>query len=94
MLVLFSDVHLTDGSSGETIKSGAFEKFTFHVKDMVETAGAQELEIVFLGDIFDVIRSRTWLDTNIRPWSDATQKDGKGFDLERRFSRAGIHPES
>ena len=56
MLVIISDIHLTDGTSGKTIHSGAFEKFAFHLKDMAETAKAKEIEIVLLGDIIDLIR--------------------------------------
>lgn len=70
MLVFISDIHLTDGSSGETINPGAFEKFSDHIVEMVKKAEAQELEIVLLGDIFDVIRSDYWLSTNLRPWSE------------------------
>ena len=65
MLVFLSDVHLTDrkpdGSSTQAIDPGAFRKFTWYLKDMAETAKAKEVEIVLLGDIFDVIRSEYWL---------------------------------
>lgn len=82
MLVFISDIHLTDGSSGETINPGAFKKFALYLQDIVETANAQEIEIVLLGDIFDVIRSRLWLDTEIRPWSDPAKTDGSNNNLE------------
>lgn len=75
MLVFVSDIHLTDGTSGETIKSGAFEKFTKYLKDMAETADAKDIEVVFLGDILDVIRSDYWLNTSIRPWSEQSDID-------------------
>jgi UDP-2,3-diacylglucosamine pyrophosphatase LpxH len=78
MLVLLSDVHLTDGTSGETINSGAFEKFRIYLTDMAETAEAKEVEIAFIGDVFDVIRSEHWIRSQIRPWSDAKDTDGKG----------------
>lgn len=82
MLVFISDIHLTDGTSGETIKSGAFKKFSLYLEDMADTAGANEIEVVFLGDIFDVIRSDYWLNSNIRPWSDAHEKDVNGNGLQ------------
>jgi len=82
MLVIISDIHLTDGTSGETIHSGAFRKFTLYLKDMAETAKAKELEIVLLGDIFDLIRSDYWLKSGIRPWSDARTKDGNRKGLK------------
>lgn len=81
MLVIMSDIHLTDGTSGETIHSGAFWKFALYLKDMAETAKAKKVEIVLLGDIFDLIRSDYWLRSGIRPWSNARAKDGKGKGL-------------
>lgn len=77
-----SDIHLTDGTSGKTIKSGAFKKFSLFLEDMIGTATAKELEIVFLGDIFDVIRSDYWLNSSIRPWSGIDDKDGQGKGLK------------
>lgn len=82
MLVFASDIHLTDGSLGDTVESGAFQKFFVYLKDMAETAKAKDVEVVLLGDIFDVIRSDHWLDTNIRPWSKPDEKDGEGKGLE------------
>lgn len=82
MLVFISDIHLTDGTSGETINSGAFKKFTFYLEDMAGTAKAKEIEVVLLGDIFDVIRSDYWLNSKIRPWSKADEKDGEGEGLQ------------
>lgn len=82
MLVIISDIHLTDGTSGETIHPGAFQKFALYLKDMVETAKAQELKIVFLGDIFDLIRSNFWLASAIRPWSKPSDKDGEKRGLK------------
>jgi len=101
MLVIMSDVHWTDGTSGETIHSGAFRKFALYLKDMTETAGAKELEIVMLGDIFDLIRSDYWLRSSIRPWSGARAKDrqGKGvkdytIEIAKRICRNAINRES
>lgn len=69
MQVFISDVHLTDGTSGETIKAGAFKLFGDQLKKLVQDVNAKELKIVLLGDIFDVIRSTKWLDVTVRPWS-------------------------
>ncbi len=82
MLVIISDIHLTDGTSGKTIHSGAFQKFTLYLKDMVETAKAREIEIVLLGDIIDLIRSDYWLRSKIRPWSKPGDKDGEEKGLK------------
>ncbi|MDO8785917.1 MAG: hypothetical protein Q7J12_06830 [Syntrophales bacterium] len=64
MLVFLSDIHLTDGSSGTTIEPRAFHKFCRILQDVVgnpQETKIEEIEIVLLGDIFDVIRSNIWL---------------------------------
>jgi len=75
MLVFLSDIHLTDGSSGETIKPTAFKIFSDNLQQLIESVKAtkplKELKIVLLGDIFDIIRSTRWLGAGVRPWSPA-----------------------
>jgi UDP-2,3-diacylglucosamine pyrophosphatase LpxH len=93
MLVFLSDVHLTDGSSGTTIDPRAFNKFGRMLKDIVgdpRQSNVKNIEIVLLGDIFDVIRSSVWLrpendrpESPIRPWSTATEVDRTGWNLQR-----------
>lgn len=78
MLVIISDLHLTDGTSGETIKAGAFRVFRERLRDLSYDASwradgryqpVEELHLVLLGDILDLIRSTKWLDGDARPWS-------------------------
>ena len=77
MLVVVSDLHLTDGTSGETIRSGAFRVFASRLRDMAYDASwrgedkykpIEEIHVVLLGDILDVIRSDKWLKGKPRPW--------------------------
>lgn len=81
MLVIISDLHLTDGTSGQTIKENAFRIFTERVRDMAFDASfrqdntyepVERIDILLLGDILDVIRSTDWLaeGSQVRPWSD------------------------
>ena len=83
MLVIVSDLHLTDGTSGRTIKENAFRLFADRVRDMAFGASwrrggsyrpVERVDILLLGDILDVLRSAAWLegDHGTRPWSDAT----------------------
>jgi UDP-2,3-diacylglucosamine pyrophosphatase LpxH len=87
MLVFISDLHLSDGTSGETISAGAFRIFRHRLSDMAYDASwranghykpIEQLDIVLLGDIFDLIRSTKWVfDENgqpnmVRPWDDFT----------------------
>jgi hypothetical protein len=83
MLVILSDVHFTDGTSGETITEGAFRVFRERLRDMAYDASwrsdgkyrpIEAVDLVLLGDIFDVIRSVRWLDGKVRPW-DEPQSD-------------------
>jgi UDP-2,3-diacylglucosamine pyrophosphatase LpxH len=74
MLVFLSDVHMTDGSSGETIRPTAFRIFTENIRKLADTLQPQppeEMRLVLLGDVFDIIRSTKWLPANERPWNDA-----------------------
>jgi UDP-2,3-diacylglucosamine pyrophosphatase LpxH len=78
MLVIISDLHLTDGSSGQTIRKGAFEAFRERLRDMAYDASCrldnkyrpiERIDLVLLGDILDVIRSSKWCDSGARPWT-------------------------
>lgn len=72
MLVFVSDVHMTDGSSGETIKPTAFRIFAENIRKLADTVKPlEEIRLVLLGDIFDIIRSTQWLSDTVRPWDGA-----------------------
>lgn len=80
MLVVISDLHLTDGSSGTTISSGAFEIFAERLRDLAIGASwrsdgryrpIERIDLVLLGDVLDVIRSSRWLARrDVRPWTN------------------------
>lgn len=76
MLVFFSDIHFSDGTSGPSnVPASAFAGAYEHIEDMAKKAGAERLEIVFLGDVFDMIRTNGWqrFPEQNRPWG---QKEG------------------
>ena len=83
MLVIISDLHLTDGTSGETIRTGAFRTFRERIRDLAYDASWRSeekyapiecVDLVLLGDIIDVIRSTRWCEEtpSLRPWGDHT----------------------
>ena len=74
VLVFLSDIHWTDGTSGETIHSGAFRGFVQDLSRMARNAKARDLEVVLLGDIFDLIRSEQWIKEKVRPWDAKSPK--------------------
>lgn len=93
MLVIISDLHLTDGTTGTTIGNSAFTQFVSRLQEMAVDASwrdnsaehaqnpkqpkkiyrpIQSLDLLLMGDIFDIIRSTLWTDhgCTIRPWRD------------------------
>ena len=88
MLIILSDIHLGDGSCGESISSDAFFVFAERLDEMAMRASwrengsydpIQEINILLLGDILDPLHSTLWLDTEAdtpaytRPWTDRSK---------------------
>ncbi len=82
MLVIISDLHFVDGSAGEhNVPTEAFHIF---LEDIGWTAerlrkrggSVDEIKIVFLGDIFDVLRTEEWFPFPVseRPWGSNDKK--------------------
>jgi UDP-2,3-diacylglucosamine pyrophosphatase LpxH len=89
MLVIISDLHLTDGSS-ETVHQGTLRVFRERLRSLAYAASwraggkyrpIEDLTVVLLGDIVDVLRSSQWLEgavgreCSVRPWSDPRQPE-------------------
>lgn len=80
MLVLISDLHLTDGSSCATTSPGAFGLFAQRLRELAELASwrsdgsyrpLERIDLVLLGDILDVIRTSRWTTiSGVRPWGN------------------------
>jgi hypothetical protein len=96
MLVIISDLHLTDGTSGETIKPGAFQALGENLRELAYDASwrsekkyvpVEGIDLVLLGDILDVIRSTSWFDApaHIRPWGD--QDDPRFSEMVSRITK-------
>jgi UDP-2,3-diacylglucosamine pyrophosphatase LpxH len=80
MLVIISDLHLTDGTSGTTISERAFKIFRERLREMAYQASwradgtykpIEKIDVLLLGDVLDIIRSVRWLDEDVRPWDNA-----------------------
>ncbi len=77
MLIVFSDVHLTDESTARNVHATAFERLGEEIKDAAEQKAARELHVVLLGDILDFVRTGWWLERQDagkrsaadRPWN-------------------------
>jgi UDP-2,3-diacylglucosamine pyrophosphatase LpxH len=80
MLVIISDLHLTDGTSGATVQPGAFQIFAERLRELAESASwradggyrpIEQIDLVLLGDVLDVIRSSRWAQReDVRPWGN------------------------
>ena len=85
MLVIISDLHLTDGTTGKRISAGAFRLFRERLESMAYDASKRsggaykpidEFDLLILGDGLDLIRSTAWSVEEdgdpgyTRPWDD------------------------
>jgi UDP-2,3-diacylglucosamine pyrophosphatase LpxH len=77
MLVIISDLHLNDGTSGPTIEPAVFQLFTDRLRDLAFRASwrvdgryrpIDRMDLVLLGDVLDIIHSTRWLTSQARPW--------------------------
>lgn len=72
MLVLVSDLHITDETTANNVNPEAFELLGAEIVDAVERRGAREIHLVLLGDILDLVRTDYWHRTAVpmakRPW--------------------------
>lgn len=88
MLIILSDLHLTDHSCGISITADAFHVFVERLDEMAMRASwrkdgtyrpIDEIDILLLGDILDPLHSTLWLDTEAgtpeytRPWTDRSK---------------------
>ena len=81
MLVVISDLHLVDGTAGDhNVKSEAFELWMDEVLTIAEDKDAASLDFLYLGDIFDLIRTEKWFEVELadRPWGDPAINDHPG----------------
>lgn len=94
MLVIISDLHLTDGSSGATISPGAFHLLGERLSDLGMSASRRRdgsyrpidrIDLLLLGDVLDPIRSTKWLNSRVRPWDDV--KSPALFDMVSEITR-------
>lgn len=80
MLVVLSDLHLTDGTLSQTLAPGAFELFLRRLEELAQAASwradgsyrpIEAIDLLLLGDILDPMRSARWLGRGkVRPWGN------------------------
>jgi UDP-2,3-diacylglucosamine pyrophosphatase LpxH len=74
MLVVVSDIHLSDGSTANNVHGTAFELLSSEIAAAKQAKGATEIHLLLLGDIFDLVRTDWWHQHTSpadRPWGGA-----------------------
>jgi hypothetical protein len=74
MLIVVSDFHLMDGTAGaHHVEPGVFRSTMNDLAAHARESQATELSILFLGDLFDLVRTERWFDYPLeqRPWGSA-----------------------
>lgn len=88
MLVLISDLHLTDGSCGSSLSGRACELLLERIEELAVRASwrasgvyqpLERIDVVLLGDTLDLLQSTQWLQTRVRPWSNLHSAEGAAF---------------
>jgi len=102
MLLIFSDLHFCDGTAGDhNLPVEAYKKALGLVnidpdnpdktKKKLKKQGINELKVIFLGDIFDAVRSRLWFDqinnlsADLRPWGTNRQTEYDNLKSRNKF---------
>ena len=93
MLVLISDLHLTDERAARNVNPEAFRLFGSEVAATARKRGARETQVVLLGDTIDFGRTDYWLRNGIapdeRPWGGqldpATGMNSNAGAIEQQF---------
>jgi hypothetical protein len=80
MLVILSDLHLNDGTTGATLSPGAMGLLVERLGELAVSASwradgvyrpIERIELVLLGDVLDLLSSTQWArQPGVRPWKD------------------------
>ncbi len=91
MLIVISDLHLSDGTSSHNISHRAFSHFFDYIKRSLRKE-YKELIVVFAGDTFDLLRSDYWLnvDDAEKPWGDLP-KDSRQYAVSSKQQNKESH---
>ena len=87
MLIIISDLHFVDGTAGKhNINPHAFDYFFQDINSIIDEKrnAIQEVKIVFLGDIFDLLRTWNWFGYPVqeRPWgTNPTPENLKALEV-------------
>lgn len=89
MLVIVSDLHLSDESTSANVHEKALSKVLLRETLQNVKANAKEIRVVLLGDIFDLVRTDYWVKEvphNERPWNGKLSP-ANGMNTDREVER-------
>lgn len=84
MLVVISDLHLTDGTSDATLSPETFFLFAERLRELATRAAwradgqfrpLERIDVLLLGDVLDILHSKRWIEGTPRPWHDVSHPD-------------------
>jgi UDP-2,3-diacylglucosamine pyrophosphatase LpxH len=76
MLIILSDLHFSDETTASNVEKEVFSEIMFpeiRARVSSQDKNVEEINIILLGDIFDIVRTDKWLkiDKDKRPWNGA-----------------------
>jgi UDP-2,3-diacylglucosamine pyrophosphatase LpxH len=72
MLIAVSDLHLADAHDHYSIDIKGFLARINLICENARSRGVNSVTLLLLGDIFELLRSKVWLDHQLRPWEEST----------------------
>jgi len=96
MLLFISDLHLPDNAGSTPLNLSVLLDRLDQMLTWARDKGVEETTLVLLGDIFELLKSESWLRTSARPWTrgdDAAISIGSPAPPRRRWAgRASVAP--
>lgn len=77
MLLVVSDLHLEDSPGHFTVDPDGFYARLESVCLKSRRDGVRKIKLLFLGDVFEMLKSPVWLKTDLRPWQSPTSDHEK-----------------
>lgn len=94
MLVIVSDLHVTDETTANNVNPEAFELLSSDILEMAARRGAREIHLVLLGDILDLVRTDYWHRAGVpmsqRPWGGRLDRR-TAMNVDRDATRDQFH---
>jgi UDP-2,3-diacylglucosamine pyrophosphatase LpxH len=80
MIIIVSDLHLTDTIERSTLNEESFFESLNHVVTYAVSKGITDLRLILLGDVFEILKSEKWLEATVRPWEECDSRHSAVVD--------------